>query len=127
MGQDVVQTSRRHAGPGRQLSLTVEGMSCASCVGRVEAALDAAEGADIVMVKPAGPYLDIIREVRNASDRPVADYQVSGEYAQLHAAAKMGWLDLARTRHESLLAIKRAGADMILTYFAKEMAKALRA
>ena len=73
------------------------------------------------------PYLDIIREVRNASDRPVAAYQVSGEYAQLHAAAKMGWLDLARTRHESLLAIKRAGADMILTYFAKEMAKALRA
>lgn len=92
----------------------------------VEAALDAAEGADIVMVKPAGPYLDIIREVRNASDRPVAAYQVSGEYSQLHAAAKMGWLDLARTRHESLLAIKRAGADMILTYFAKDMAQALR-
>ena len=92
----------------------------------VEAALDAQEGADIVMVKPAGPYLDIIREVRNASDRPVAAYQVSGEYAQLHAAAKLGWLDLARTRHESLLAIKRAGADMILTYFAKDMAVALR-
>jgi porphobilinogen synthase len=92
----------------------------------VEAALDAQEGADIVMVKPAGAYLDIIREVRNASDRPVAAYQVSGEYAQLHAAAKMGWLDLARTRHESLLAIKRAGADMILTYFAKEMALALQ-
>jgi porphobilinogen synthase len=92
----------------------------------VEAALDAQEGADIVMVKPAGAYLDIIREVRNASDRPVAAYQVSGEYAQLHAAAKMGWLDLARTRHESLLAIKRAGADLILTYFAKEMAQVLR-
>jgi porphobilinogen synthase len=92
----------------------------------VEAALDAQEGADIVMVKPAGAYLDIIREVRNASDRPVAAYQVSGEYAQLHAAAKMGWLDLARTRHESLLAIKRAGADIILTYFAKEMAQALK-
>ena len=92
----------------------------------VEAALDAQEGADIVMVKPAGPYLDIIREVRNASDRPVAAYQVSGEYAQLHAAAKLGWLDLARTRHESLLAIKRAGADMILTYFAKDMAVSLR-
>ncbi len=92
----------------------------------VEAALDAQEGADIVMVKPAGAYLDIIREVRNASDRPVAAYQVSGEYAQLHAAAKLGWLDLARTRHESLLAIKRAGADIILTYFAKEMAQALR-
>jgi porphobilinogen synthase len=90
-----------------------------------ELALDEAEGADIVMVKPAGPYLDIIRDVRNATQRPVAAYQVSGEYAQLHAAAKLGWLDLARTRHESLLAIKRAGADMILTYFAKEMAAAL--
>jgi porphobilinogen synthase len=94
---------------------------------QIEASLDAQEGADIIMVKPAGPYLDIIREVRNATDKPVAAYQVSGEYAQLHAAAKLGWLDLARTRHESLLAIKRAGADMILTYFAKEMAAALRA
>jgi porphobilinogen synthase len=91
----------------------------------VEATLDAAEGADIVMVKPAGPYLDIIREVRNATDKPVAAYQVSGEYAQIHAAAKLGWLDYAKCRHESLLAIKRAGADMILTYFAKEMAAEL--
>lgn len=88
----------------------------------VEVALDIAEGADIVMVKPAGPYLDIIREVRNASDRPVAAYQVSGEYAQIHAAAKLGWMDLARARRESLLAIRRAGADMILTYFARETA-----
>lgn len=94
---------------------------------QIELALDEAEGADIVMVKPAGPYLDIIRDVRNATSKPVAAYQVSGEYAQLHAAAKLGWLDLARTRHESLLAIKRAGADMILTYFAKEMATELRA
>jgi len=91
----------------------------------VEAALDVAEGADIIMVKPAGPYLDIIRDVRNATQKPIAAYQVSGEYAQLHAAAKMGWLDLPRTRHESLLAIKRAGADMILSYFAKEMAALL--
>jgi len=91
-----------------------------------ELALDEAEGADIVMVKPAGPYLDIIRDVRDATNKPVAAYQVSGEYAQLHAAARLGWLDLARTRHESLLAIKRAGADMILTYFAKEMATELR-
>ncbi len=91
----------------------------------IELALDEAEGADIVMVKPAGPYLDIIRDVRNATNKPVAAYQVSGEYAQLQAAAKLGWLDLARTRHESLLAIKRAGADMILTYFAKEMAAEL--
>jgi porphobilinogen synthase len=91
-----------------------------------EVLLDVAEGADMVMVKPAGLYLDIIREVRNATNRPVAAYQISGEYAQIHAAAKMGWLDLARCRHESLLAIKRAGADLILTYFAKEMAQLLR-
>ena len=92
-----------------------------------EAILDESEGADIVMVKPAGPYLDIIRDVRENTRLPVAAYQVSGEYAQIHAAAQMGWLDLERCRAESLLAIKRAGADMILTYFAKEMAKALRA
>jgi len=90
-----------------------------------EVALDVAEGADIVMVKPAGPYLDIIREVREATLKPIAAYQVSGEYAQIQAAAKLGWLDLARTRRESLLAIKRAGADMILTYFAREMAAEL--
>ena len=77
-------------------------------------------GADIVMVKPAGLYLDIIRDVREATRKPVAAYQISGEYAQIHAAARLGWLDLARCRHESLLAIKRAGADMILTYFAKD-------
>ena len=92
---------------------------------RIESTLDAAEGADIVMIKPAGPYLDIIREVRMSTLKPVAAYQVSGEYAQIHAAAKLGWLDLARCRHESLVAIKRAGADMILTYFAKEMAAEL--
>jgi porphobilinogen synthase len=93
----------------------------------IEAVLDEAEGADILMVKPAGPYLDIIREIREATKRPLAAYQVSGEYAQLQAAARLGWLDLARTRHESLLAIKRAGADMILTYFAREMAQVLKA
>jgi len=90
-----------------------------------EVALDAAEGADIVMVKPAGPYLDIIRDVRQRTNKPVAAYQVSGEYAQIHAAAQRGWLDLEACRNESLLAIKRAGADMILTYFAKDMAAAL--
>jgi porphobilinogen synthase len=90
-----------------------------------EVLLDVKEGADIVMVKPAGAYLDIIREVRNAVRVPVAAYQVSGEYAQIHAAAKLGWLNLERCRHESLLAIKRAGADLILTYFAKEMAREL--
>ncbi len=91
-----------------------------------EVQLDINEGADIVMVKPAGAYLDIISEVRRMSHRPVAAYQVSGEYSQIQAAARLGWLDLARTRHESLLAIKRAGADMILTYFAKDMAKLLQ-
>jgi len=91
-----------------------------------EAQLDVEEGADIVMVKPAGPYLDIIREVREAVRCPVAAYQVSGEYAQIQAAAQLGWLDLARCRRESLLAIKRAGADLILTYFAREMAQELR-
>src|SRR5436190_2832083 len=90
-----------------------------------EVLLDDAEGADMVMVKPAGLYLDIIREVREVTKKPVAAYQISGEYAQIHAAARLGWLDLARCRRESLLAIKRAGADMILTYFAKDMASAL--
>ncbi len=90
-----------------------------------EVQLDVHEGADIVMVKPAGLYLDIIREVRNSTRTPVAAYQISGEYAQIHAAAKLGWLDLARCRDESLLAIKRAGADMILTYFAKDVARSL--
>lgn len=87
-----------------------------------DALLDEEEGADMLMVKPGGPYLDIIRELRNATRLPIAAYQVSGEYAQIHAAAKAGWLDFVKTRDESLLAIKRAGADVILTYFAKEYA-----
>jgi porphobilinogen synthase len=91
-----------------------------------EVALDDNEGADILMVKPAGPYLDIIREVRAATSKPVAAYQVSGEYAQIQAAARLGWLDLAATRREALLSIKRAGADMIITYFARDMATELR-
>lgn len=85
----------------------------------VEIALDEEEGADVLMVKPAGPYLDIIREVREETELPLAAYQVSGEYAQIMAAAEKGWLDLERCRNESLIAIRRAGADMILTYFAK--------
>ncbi|CAA6678764.1 Porphobilinogen synthase (EC [Lentimonas sp. CC19] len=88
----------------------------------IEVALDEEEGADVLMVKPAGPYLDIIREVREETELPLAAYQVSGEYAQLQAAAERGWLDLERCRDESLLAIRRAGADMILTYFAKAYA-----
>jgi porphobilinogen synthase len=91
----------------------------------VEVALDEEEGADVLMVKPAGPYLDIIREVREETELPLAAYQVSGEYAQIMAAANNGWLDLERCRDESLVAIRRAGADMILTYFAKAYAQNL--
>jgi porphobilinogen synthase len=90
-----------------------------------EVELDEREGADMVMVKPAGPYLDVIRAVRETTRLPLAAYQVSGEYSQIHAAAKAGWLDYEKTRDESLLAIKRAGADNILTYFAREVAEAL--
>jgi len=92
----------------------------------LEVKLDEREGADIVMVKPAGPYLDVIRAIRESTNLPLAAYQVSGEYAQIHATAKLGWLDYASTRDEALLAIKRAGADMILTYFATEVAQSLR-
>lgn len=86
-----------------------------------EVKLDEEEGADVLMVKPAGPYLDVIRAVREKTVLPIAAYQVSGEYAQICAAAQLGWLDRQAARDESLLAIKRAGADMILTYFAGEM------
>jgi porphobilinogen synthase len=92
----------------------------------LEARLDEDQGADILMVKPAGLYLDVISAVRSATTLPVAAYQVSGEYAQIQAAARAGWLDLEKARDESLLAIKRAGADIILTYFAKAMAESLK-
>jgi porphobilinogen synthase len=91
-----------------------------------EVALDVEEGADIVMVKPALAYLDVISEVRNEFDVPVAAYNVSGEYAMLKAAAEKGWIDHDRVMLETLLSIRRAGADMILTYHAKEAAKLLR-
>lgn len=88
-----------------------------------EVALDVAQGADILMVKPALPYLDILSAVRQAYDMPTAAYQVSGEYAMLQAAGANGWIDLKRCALETLTSIKRAGADMILTYFAKEAAQ----
>jgi porphobilinogen synthase len=88
-----------------------------------EVALDVAEGADMLMVKPALPYLDILSAVRQFYNLPVAAYQVSGEYAMIHAAAANGWIDLQRCALETLTSIKRAGADMILTYFAKEAAQ----
>ena len=90
-----------------------------------EIALDVEEGADIVMVKPALPYLDVIRRVKDRFDVPLAAYSVSGEYAMLKAAARNGWLDEAHVVHEALTGIKRAGADVILTYFAKDVARAL--
>jgi porphobilinogen synthase len=88
-----------------------------------EAALDVDEGADMLMVKPAGPYLDVIAEARSRFDVPLAAYQVSGEYSALHAAAERGWLDLERAARESLVAIARAGAGTIVTYFALDAAE----
>jgi len=88
-----------------------------------ETLMDIDEGADIVMVKPALAYLDIIREVRNAVQVPVSAYQISGEYAMIKAAAKMGWIDENKAILETLTAIRRAGADLIATYFAKEAVK----
>jgi porphobilinogen synthase len=90
-----------------------------------ETALDVAEGADMVMVKPALPYLDVVRALRDSFDVPVAAYHVSGEYAMLKAAAANGWLDGDAAALESLTAIKRAGADFVLTYFARELAERL--
>ena len=91
-----------------------------------EVALDIEEGADIVMVKPALSYLDIIYRVKNEFNLPVAAYNVSGEFSIIKAGAKLGWIDEKRMMMEVLTSIKRAGADLILTYFAKEAAKALK-
>ena len=87
-----------------------------------EALLDVAEGADIVMVKPALGYLDLVARVRDAVDLPVAAYNVSGEYAMVEAAAERGWIDRERAIDESVLSIRRAGADIVLTYWAAEIA-----
>ncbi|RUM37023.1 MAG: porphobilinogen synthase [Desulfobulbus sp.] len=91
-----------------------------------EATLDVEEGADILMVKPAVAYLDIISRLRDEFDLPIAAYHVSGEYAMIKAAAEKGWIDGERVMAETLLSIRRAGADIIITYFAKDMAKLLR-
>jgi porphobilinogen synthase len=90
-----------------------------------EARLDVEQGADMVMVKPAGPYLDVLSAVRASVDVPVVAYQVSGEYAMLEAAGRNGWIDRDRAVLESLLAIKRAGADLVITYYAELLAKLL--
>jgi len=91
-----------------------------------EAEMDISEGADMLMVKPALPYLDIIYRIREEFDLPVAAYNVSGEFSMIKAAAKKGWLDEERVMMESLISIRRAGADMILTYWAKDAAKVLQ-
>ena len=91
-----------------------------------EATLDVDEGADILMVKPAVAYLDIITKLRDEFDLPIAAYHVSGEYAMIKAAAEKGWIDGERVMEETLLSIKRAGADIIITYFAKDMARILK-
>jgi porphobilinogen synthase len=90
-----------------------------------KATFDDQEGADILMVKPALSYLDIIRDLKNTFDRPIACYNVSGEYAMINAASEKGWIDGKNVMMESLLSMKRAGADIIITYFAKEVAKVL--
>jgi porphobilinogen synthase len=90
---------------------------------RRELALDVAEGADVLMVKPALPYLDVVADARAAFDLPIAAYQVSGEYAMVHAAAGRGWLDGDRAMREAVLSIRRAGADLVLTYAAIELAE----
>ena len=90
-----------------------------------EAKADVKEGADVVMVKPGMPYLDVVRAVRDAVDVPVAVYQVSGEYAMLHAAADRGWIDLNAAMWETSIALRRAGASILITYFAKELAAKL--
>jgi porphobilinogen synthase len=91
-----------------------------------EMRLDLAEGADLLMVKPALPYLDVLADARREFDVPLAAYQVSGEYAMIHAAAERGWIDGPRAMQEALVAIKRAGADLLLTYAAKDIAARLR-
>jgi porphobilinogen synthase len=91
-----------------------------------EMRLDLEEGADVLMVKPAMPYLDILADARREFDVPLAAYQVSGEYAMIHAAAQNGWIDGERAMEEALISIKRAGADWILTYAAADMAARLK-
>jgi porphobilinogen synthase len=91
-----------------------------------EAELDVMEGADFLMVKPAVAYLDILRQVRDRFDLPLAAYHVSGEYAMIKAAARLGWIDEKRAMMETLTSIRRAGADVILTYYAVEAARELK-
>jgi len=108
---------------GDRRSHQMDPANCREALREVD--LDIEEGADILMVKPAGPYLDVIRMIRDRYTQPLAAYQVSGEFSALTAAGRLGWLDLPRTMMESLIGIRRAGADIIFTYFAKEAARML--
>ena len=95
------------------------------CEAMLEIALDEAEGADMLLIKPALPYLDVIVKVKEATQLPIGAYHVSGEYAMVMAAALNGWLDADKALYESLISIKRAGADFIITYAAKHIAEKL--
>jgi porphobilinogen synthase len=108
---------------GDRRSYQMDGANLREAMREIE--LDIQEGADMIMVKPAMPYLDVIAAARERFDLPLAAYQVSGEYAMIKAAAANGWVDGERVMMESLLSIRRAGADFILTYFAKDAAKVL--
>ncbi|UWZ86188.1 porphobilinogen synthase [Occallatibacter riparius] len=108
---------------GDRRSYQMDGANAREAMREIE--LDLAEGADMILMKPAMPYLDIVRAARDRFDVPMGAYQVSGEYSMLHAAFQRGWLDQNRTMLESLLGIRRAGADFIVTYFAKDAAKLL--
>jgi porphobilinogen synthase len=108
---------------GDRLTYQMDGANRREAMREIE--LDLAEGADMILMKPALPYLDVIREARDRYDVPLGAYQVSGEYAMLQAAFERGWLDRERAMLESLLSIRRAGADFIVTYFAAEAAKLL--
>ena len=113
----------RNVSPGRETWLSTKGTLPDEIVLRI----DVDEGADIVMVKPAMAYLDVVRAVRETTDLPVAVYHVSGEYAMLKAAAERGWIDEERAVDETLTAMTRAGADVIITYFAKDYLRRVRA
>jgi porphobilinogen synthase len=108
---------------GDRRSYQMDGANLREAMREIE--LDLEEGADMIMVKPALPYLDVLAEARRRFDVPLAAYQVSGEYAMIHAAARNNWVDGQRVMMETLISIKRAGADLILTYFAKDAAKLL--
>jgi len=109
---------------GDKKTYQMDPANCREALREIE--LDEDEGADILMVKPAGPYLDVIRFMRDATALPIAAYQVSGEYAMLKAASQNGWLDEQRVAVESLTAIRRAGADIIFTYYARQVARWLQ-